>query len=211
MTGLALFIHNLSNWHLQNRITYPWRSENRVFIRCVVELLLRRTTAEAILHRWNVVLGLTNPRIVFSMSDAKLESIIKPFGLISSRKVEIKALAKAHMRKSLAKREELELLDLKGIGKYTSAAIRCFVSGKRAILCDSNIARVINRLTFNNFKPDDQLLLKQLDKAIPKEPIKCKSVNEAFLDFAKLICRPSYPKCSECFASNYCIYNTSRM
>jgi A/G-specific adenine glycosylase len=205
------FIKGLEAWGRENRIDYPWRNEKRVFLRSITELLLRRTTAEAVHRRWGSVLSLSDPRKVSSMNDSELRSTLRVFGLVSSRALEARELAKAHLSKPINRRSYKNLLTLRGIGPYTAAAILTFICRKRVVMSDNNYARVFGRVLGIDFRPSGVDLNGVLNKALPKSPSQFLRTNEAILDFAKLVCRPSYPKCGSCYANATCSYARSRL
>ena len=200
------FISGLENWGRENRIDYPWRKEKRVFLRGLTELLLRRTTAEAVANRWVTVMQMSDPRKVLRMTDKKLTRFLEPFGLINTRLSEVRELAMAHLQKPISKRSVDELLALRGFGEYTAGAVDTFVNDGRQIIADSNFARVFSRLTGREMSVKSRKLFKMLDSYLPRSSRDFKLICESVLDFSKLICRPSFPKCEECFASTYCVY-----
>lgn len=204
------FARSLSNWHKTNRIEYPWRKDRRIFLRCVVELLLRRTTAQAVTRNWNLVVQLSNPRLVAKSRSDWLKRRLSQFGLVNSRAREIKALAKAHLLKSLHRRTKENLRQLPGIGEYTASAILTFIADSNEIIVDSNIARIFSRITSQGLDPRDNGLLVFLEDLVPEDPGKCKSFQEALLDFSKLVCGPNYPLCHKCLAASYCKYGKAK-
>ena len=205
-TDLKNVITKLLKWHKDNRINYPWRKDRRIFIRALTELFLKRTTAEAVQRNWNILINLSDPRNVIHMSISDLKENLKVFGLVNSRSYEVIELAKSHLHKSLNKQTIDELLNIKGIGHYTANAIQCFIGNKRTIILDSNYARLFSKINNKVYTPLDKNLQELLDRIISTIPSKCKMTNEAILDFTKIICRPSYPKCNICPIKNECLY-----
>ncbi len=200
------FIKGLESWGRNNHIDYPWRKEKRVFLRCLTELLLRRTTAEAVANRWDTVKQMSGARKVLKMTDKKLTGFLEPFGLIKTRLSEVRELAQTHLSRPLTKMSFDELIGLRGFGEYTAGAVDTFVNDGRQIIADSNFARVFSRLTGREMSVKSRKLFKMLDSYLPRSSRDFKLICESVLDFSKLICRPSFPKCEECFASTYCVY-----
>jgi A/G-specific adenine glycosylase len=98
-----------------------------------------------------------------------------------------------------------ELLQLKGVGPYTAAAISSFAFNKPHAVLDGNVYRVLSRI-FAIETPSDsnegklqfsQLANELLDK---KKPGK---YNQAIMDFGATICKPS-PVCSVCPMRSIC-------
>jgi len=200
------FIKGLESWGRNNHIDYPWRKEKRVFLRCLTELLLRRTTAEAVANRWDTVKQMSDARKVLRMTDKKLTGFLEPFGLINTRLSEVRELARTHLSRPLTKMSFDELIGLRGFGEYTAGAVVTFINGGRQVIVDSNYSRVFSRLAGIKYGPKSKDLLQLLDIKMPSPSADFRLLNEYILDFSKLVCRPSYPKCSSCFANRRCSY-----
>lgn len=100
-----------------------------------------------------------------------------------------------------------ELLKLKGIGKYTSAAIASFASDEKIGVVDGNVYRVLSRV-FGIADPIDetkgqkkfyQLAQDLLDQRNPAK------YNQAIMDFGALQCVPKNPNCKTCTLKNVCV------
>jgi len=99
-----------------------------------------------------------------------------------------------------------ELLGLKGIGKYTAAAILSFAYNKPTAVVDGNVLRVLSRLfgiseaidSNEGRKKLESLAQKMIDKKMPAK------YNQAIMDFGALVCTPRLPDCTECPLSNIC-------
>lgn len=99
-----------------------------------------------------------------------------------------------------------ELLKLKGIGKYTSAAIATFAYDEKVGVVDGNVYRVLSRVfgiedpidQTNGKKIFDQLAQELVD---PKEPAK---YNQAMMDFGALQCTPKQANCQSCTMNKDC-------
>ena len=93
-----------------------------------------------------------------------------------------------------------ELLKLKGIGKYTAAAIASIAFKEPVAVVDGNVSRVlagylalIYRLIRLQGKPflNDM----QLTYSIPTNP---DIHNQAMMEFGALVCLPRNPRCNAC-------------
>jgi A/G-specific adenine glycosylase len=106
-----------------------------------------------------------------------------------------------------------ELLKLKGVGKYTAAAIASWCYGEPVAAVDGNVARVIARLygigeainTSAGEKRIYELATVLLDKSDPGMH------NQAMIDFGAMLCVPS-PDCSRCPLATSCeAYNNGEV
>lgn len=100
-----------------------------------------------------------------------------------------------------------DILNLKGIGPYTAAAIASFAYNLPHAVVDGNVMRVLSRY-FGISIPIDSaegkkyfagLANKLLDKKVPA------NYNQAIMDFGATICKPQQPLCSACNLQVECV------
>ncbi|MFW5777797.1 MAG: A/G-specific adenine glycosylase [Bacteroidota bacterium] len=101
-----------------------------------------------------------------------------------------------------------ELLKLKGVGKYTAAAIASIAFNKAVAVVDGNVLRLICRY-FGIDKPIDRLSVSKHIESIANElidPDHPSAFNQAMMDMGATVCKPKTPSCQicpflgECFA-----------
>ena len=101
--------------------------------------------------------------------------------------------------------EEAELLKLPGIGRYTAAAIATIAFGRRAVVVDGNVERVVGRL----FAVEEPLpgaraaLFRLADRLTPAE--RAGDFAQAMMDLGRTICTPRRPRCSLCPIASDCV------
>ncbi len=97
------------------------------------------------------------------------------------------------------------LLELPGIGRYTSAAIAAIAFGRRAVVMDGNIERVVARLnTVETPLPDAKpALYDMVDAITPNE--RAGDFAQAMMDLGATVCTPGRPKCMLCPISRNCL------
>jgi A/G-specific adenine glycosylase len=90
------------------------------------------------------------------------------------------------------------LLGLPGIGDYTSAAIAAIAFGRRALVMDGNVERVVSRLfAVRDALPGAKPLFKaHLDTLTPSD--RPGDFAQAMMDLGATICTPKRPACSLC-------------
>jgi len=105
------------------------------------------------------------------------------------------------------------LLKLKGIGRYTAAAIASIAFNKPKAVVDGNVYRVLSRVfgmendiseakTLKIFETKANSLI---DKKAPGE------FNQAIMDFGALQCTPKSPSCAICPMNTFCYaFNTGK-
>jgi A/G-specific adenine glycosylase len=99
-----------------------------------------------------------------------------------------------------------DILQLRGVGPYTAAAIASFAFDLPYAVVDGNVNRVIARYfgihmpvdTTDGKKKFSELAFSLLDKKNPG------LYNQAIMDFGATICKPQLPLCGQCFLSLSC-------
>lgn len=98
------------------------------------------------------------------------------------------------------------LLKLKGVGRYTAAAIASFCYNEAVAAVDGNVARVIARL-YGVEDPVNSTSGSRQIEALAQELLDADDPgnhNQAMIDFGALQCTPSSPKCNTCPLSDSC-------
>ena len=103
-------------------------------------------------------------------------------------------------------RDYNDILSLKGIGKYTAAAIASFAYGQEYPVVDGNVIRVLSRYFGITDAVDDRTTLKKIN-SIAEKMIKGSdpaAYNQAIMDFGAMHCKPKSPLCSSCVFGAEC-------
>ncbi len=100
-----------------------------------------------------------------------------------------------------------EVVNLKGIGPYTAAAITSFAFGLPYAVVDGNVLRVLSRV-FGIEDPIDSKTGKEKLTALADSLLDRKNpglYNQAIMDFGAVVCKPASPLCSTCPARDICV------
>lgn len=114
------------------------------------------------------------------------------------------ACAKAVAGQGGFPRTEADLRRLPGVGDYTAAAIAAIAFGERAVVVDTNVARVVARLAgIDRPLAETKAEVRALaDAMTPAE--RPGDFAQAMMDLGATICRPRAPLCSECPLAGDC-------
>jgi A/G-specific adenine glycosylase len=96
---------------------------------------------------------------------------------------------------------------LPGLGAYTAAAVAAIAFGRRAVVVDGNVERVMARLfTVETPLPKARPELRSLADALTPEPQDFDPGDwaQALMDLGSRICRPRSPLCGECPLAGNC-------
>lgn len=94
--------------------------------------------------------------------------------------------------------DEVGLRALPGVGPYTAAAIAAIAFGKRAVVVDGNVERVVARLfAVETPLPAAKLELRRLVDTITPDR-RCGDFAQAMMDLGAMVCVPRNPRCEKC-------------
>lgn len=99
-----------------------------------------------------------------------------------------------------------EILKLKGIGKYTAAAVSSICFGGKMPAVDGNFYRVLSRIFADNFDISNSKAFNyfsQLSTMIMPENVG--DFNQAMMDLGSEICKPKNPLCRGCPVNDDCL------
>ncbi len=98
------------------------------------------------------------------------------------------------------------ILNLKGIGPYTAAAISSFAFDLPYAVVDGNVYRVLSRF-FGIAKPIDSNQGKKMFNQLAQDLIDKKQpgkYNQAIMDLGAVVCKPRQPLCNLCPVNHHC-------
>ena len=99
-----------------------------------------------------------------------------------------------------------ELIQLRGIGPYTAAAIASFAFNEPKAVVDGNVIRVLSRY-FGIEDPVNQPHIRQQIQRLADQLISAEKpgpYNQAIMDLGALICKPRNPQCTRCPLMDSC-------
>jgi A/G-specific adenine glycosylase len=103
--------------------------------------------------------------------------------------------------------DEATLRELPGIGEYTAAAVMAFAFGRRAVVLDTNVRRVLARIVSGIAVPAPHLTGAERALAaavVPLDPATSATWNVAAMELGALVCTSCAPRCDACPASEWC-------
>ncbi len=210
----TLFTKRLMNWNSKyNRRIMPWKGEKDPYKIWLSEIILQQTRVEQGLAYYNRFIE-KYPSIL-DLANAKDEVVFKLWeglGYYSRcRNILITARYIAFELGGIFPKHYEELLQLKGVGPYTAAAIASFAYNQPYAVVDGNVFRVIARY----FGIDDAIDTtpgKFLFTRLANELLLLKEpglYNQAIMDFGATVCKPALPLCATCILSQNCTALTS--
>ena len=203
------FSKTLIQWYLQNKRDLPWRNNTNPYIIWLSEIMLQQTRVAQGLPfflRFTVAFP-----TVFDLANASEEQVLKLWQGLGyySRARNLHKTAKqiAFELNGEFPKNYNDLLQLKGVGEYTAAAIASFAYNENVPVVDGNVFRVLSRYfdietdiaSAGAKKEFSQLAYELLPKG------KANEFNQAIMEFGALLCVPKNPDCQNCVFNDSCL------
>ncbi|WP_133507460.1 A/G-specific adenine glycosylase [Flavobacterium chryseum] len=202
--------HNiLVNCYLQNKRDLPWRNTVNPYLIWLSEIMLQQTrVAQGMPYFFAFTKEFPT---VFDLANASEEQVLKLWqglGYYSrARNLHKTAQYVANELNGVFPPNYKELLQLKGVGEYTAAAIASFSYNEAVPVVDGNVFRVLSRyfgiesdITLPATKKEFTALAYEL---MPKDNPAI--FNQAIMEFGALQCVPKSPNCSICVFNDSCV------
>jgi A/G-specific adenine glycosylase len=199
----------LLGWYIVDKRQLPWRVEGaaapdpyRIWLS---EIMLQQTTVAAVkpyfekfTSRWPTVQALAEAEEAEVMAAwAGLGYYARARNLIAC------ARAVAGGGGAFPDTEE-ELRKLPGIGRYTAAAVAAIAFGRRAVVVDANVERVVSRVfAVEEPLPAARERLYELAATITPDG-QAGDFAQAMMDLGSTLCTPRAPDCPRCPLLSFC-------
>ena len=174
----------------------------------MTEVLLLRTRAAQVLPVYRELFRrFPTARAFGAAEEEELAEIIRPLGL-RWRVPLLAALAhEIGKRNGRLPRTQKELEKLPAVGPYAAASALSLHGGRRAVIIDANVVRVLARLVGREFDGETRRKRWLRDLAEYATPARdVREFNYALLDLGATVCRPRAPRCTVCPFEDLCAH-----
>jgi A/G-specific adenine glycosylase len=208
MSNSKVFANQLINWYEHNKRDLPWRNTTDPYKIWLSEIILQQTRVAQGLPYYKAFI--TQYPTVFDLASASETEVLRLWQGLGyySRARNLHVCAKTVVKDYQGEFPDNfdELLKLKGIGRYTAAAIASFSFGQPNAVVDGNVYRVLSRIfgmendisSSNGPKVFELKANELLDRKQPG------SFNQAIMEFGAIQCSPKSPACGLCPYSSTC-------
>jgi A/G-specific adenine glycosylase len=202
------FSTRLINWYKSNLRNLPWRNTSDPYIIWLSEIILQQTRVKQGLPYFNKFVR--QYPTVFDLAKAPEDEVMRLWQGLGyySRARNLHACAKSVVKDYDGKFPDNydELLKLKGIGKYTAAAIASFAFGEAVPVVDGNVFRVLARF----FDIEDDIaqpktftkFFKIANELMPDD--QAANFNQAMMELGATVCTPKKFDCGACPIAQDC-------
>ncbi|MCB0642897.1 MAG: A/G-specific adenine glycosylase [Phaeodactylibacter sp.] len=203
------FRQTLLAWAQEQNRPMPWKGETDPYLIWLSEIILQQTRVE---QGWAYFLKFKNTfPTVHDLAAAAEQDVLKLWEGLGyySRARNLHHTAQ-HISRQLNGRfpDSYEgILQLKGVGPYTAAAISSFAFGLPHAVVDGNVYRVLSRI-FGIATSIDTTAGKQAFSTLAQDLLDPEApgiYNQAIMDFGATQCTPKSPACGTCPFTSDCI------
>ncbi len=215
-SALQQFRYSLLEWYSASDRPLPWKGKKDPYLIWLSEIILQQTRVEQGLPYYQKFVE--NYPTVHDLAQAPEDDVIKLWEGLGyySRARNMHAAAKFIVSEYGGNFPDTyrEILNLKGVGPYTAAAIASFAFDLPYAVVDGNVYRVLSRY-FDIEEPIDTTAGKKLFSQLASQLIdteKPATYNQAIMDFGATHCTPKAPACATCLLQPGCVaYNNSKV
>lgn len=200
--------NKLLNWYKVNARDLPFRQTKDPYKIWICEIVFQQTRINQGLNHYNNFIKRFPD--VKTLAGAKEDEVLlywKGLGYYS-RAINIHKAAQQIMNEYEGSfpSDYDEILKLKGVGKYTAAAVSsiCFEGKMPAV--DGNFYRVLSRVFADNFDVSNSRAFNYFSElATLVLPENVGDFNQAMMDLGSEVCKPKNPLCGECPLNEDCL------
>jgi A/G-specific adenine glycosylase len=205
----SMFVDLLITWYRANKRNLPWRHTTDPYKIWLSEIILQQTRVLQGLPYYQRFIE-AYPSI-YALANASEQAVLRLWQGLGyySRARNLHACAKMIVEQFQGQfpSSYLDLLKLKGVGRYTAAAIASIAFKEPVAVVDGNVYRVLARV-FGIFEDIastyGQKVFRDLATSLIPNHIP-DDYNQAIMDFGAIQCTPHKPLCQSCIFKLYCV------
>ncbi len=186
-------------WYHQSARDLPWRRTRDPYAVLVSEIMLQQTQVDRVIPKWQAWLE-RFPTLRALAGAPRAEAIRAWQGLgYNLRAVRLHDIARQAMERDDGRLPTTlsDLMGLKGIGRYTAAAVACFAFDAHIACVDTNVRRVLGRVFLGEpLAPREREIAALAEAVLPVG--ESYAWNQALMDLGAAVCSVSRPDCDAC-------------
>lgn len=206
---MADFSKLITDWYKLNYRQLPWRDTQNAYIIWLSEVILQQTrVAQGLPYFERFAKKYPTVKHLAKANQDEVLKLWQGLGYYSrARNMHHTAQEVLSINKGVFPSKYEELIQLKGVGDYTAAAVASFSSNEPVAVVDGNVYRLLSRF-FGIETPIDSTEGKKIfrEKAFDVLNKKNSAIhNQAMMEYGAIVCTPKNPNCDECVLSKKCI------
>lgn len=205
----------VSAWFAGCARDLPWRSPGTTPWGVLVsEIMLQQTPAARVAGPWTA--WLERWPTPAALAVAETGDVLRAWGSLGYPRRALRlqrcAVTIVEDHAGNVPNDEAALLALPGIGSYTAAAVLAFAYGRRSLVLDVNIRRVLARLDGGVEHPTRIETAAERRRAwqwVPEGDREAATWSAAAMELGATICTARNPRCGDCPVSQHCSWLTA--
>jgi len=197
-------------WYAVAARDLPWRAADRTPWGVLVsEVMLQQTPVARVEPVWRD--WLTRWPTPRDLATAPTAEVLRTWGTLGypRRALRLQEAARAVVERhhGALPASESELRALPGVGAYTAAAVAAFAFGRRAVVLDTNVRRVLARVLDGAAQPPAHLTAAETARAagvVPGDDATAARWSVAVMELGALVCTARAPRCTACPVADLC-------
>jgi A/G-specific adenine glycosylase len=197
-------------WFDHHERPLPWRSSSPWGV-LVSEFMLQQTPVDRVLPVWHAWLDRW-PRPA-DLADVPLAEALRAWGRLGyprrAKRLHEAASAIVRDHRGVVPSDRPALLALPGVGEYTAAAVQAFAFGRRSIVLDTNVRRVLARVLDGRPAALPHVTAGERSRADdlwPHADWRSARWSAAVMEFGALVCTARRPACHDCPVIDACAW-----
>lgn len=202
----------VGGWFDEHRRDLPWRAPDRTPWGVLVsEVMLQQTPVVRVVPAWAAWMARW-PQPADLGEDSPGEAVRQWDRLGYPRRalnLHASAVAMVQRHGGRVPEDAADLQALPGVGEYTAAAVRAFAFGRRSVVLDTNVRRVLARLLAGQEHPPPSLTVAErarADALVPGDDAEAAHWSVAVMELGALVCTATSPRCSACPVLSRCAW-----
>ena len=204
---MNFFSDIIIKWYSKHKRNLPWRNTKNPYKIWISEIILQQTKVNQGLPYYSkFIKKFPNFSVLANANEEEVMKLWQGLGYYT-RARNLHIAAKQIDKAGIFPAKYEDIILLKGVGKYTAAAIASFAFKQPYAVVDGNVFRLLSRFygiktPINSEKGKKQfsdLAQNLLNKENPD------THNQAIMEFGALQCKPKTPVCDLCILKNSCV------
>ncbi|MGW6130272.1 A/G-specific adenine glycosylase [Cellulomonas sp. NPDC055163] len=210
-----LLVPRVLEWFAENARDLPWRAPDRTPWGVLVsEVMLQQTPVVRVEPAWRAWMSAwPEPADLAAASTADVLRAWDRLGY-PRRALRLQECARTVVTRhgGVVPIGEAELLALPGVGSYTAAAVRAFAYGRRSVVLDTNVRRVLARTAAGAALPGPSQTVAEVrlaESLVPADDATAARWAAASMELGALVCTARGPRCDTCPVADLCVWRAA--
>jgi len=211
-TTRAAVRHAVQDWYAVHARDLPWRRPGTTAWGVLVsEVMLQQTPVSRVEPRWRE--WMARWPIPADLAAAPTAEVLRAWDRLGypRRALRLREAARAISTEhaGVVPADERTLRTLPGIGDYTAAAVAAFAYGRRAVVLDTNVRRVLARAVAGHALPPPSPRRSEVELAaalLPDDGAAAARFSVAVMELGALVCTARSPGCEQCPLASRCAW-----